>query len=98
MLVMMARLFWIRPTELDGLESVGTGDTKFPQVRRSNFMLSLEQCRKIDPRLKDMPDEAVAKIRDLLYEVGQLAFDTWTEENGSKYPFGDSEPPTAENV
>jgi len=56
-------------------------------------MMSLDECRKIDPRLKDLPDEAVAKIRDLLYEMGQLAFDTWQENGGSKYPFGDNTSP-----
>ena len=52
-------------------------------------MLSLEQCREIDPRLRDLPDELVEEIRDKLYALGQLAFDEWTEEQDvSKIPVG----------
>jgi hypothetical protein len=52
-------------------------------------MLTIEQCREIDPRLKNLPDELVEKIRDSLYALGQLAFDEWVEDrNVSKIPVG----------
>lgn len=50
-------------------------------------MLSLEQCRKIDPELKNLSDEELLEVRDLLYQMGQLAFDNWAKEKwGSKSP------------
>ena len=52
-------------------------------------MISLDECRKIQPELADLPDEEVSKIRELLYGLGQLVFETWHEkENGSKNPLG----------
>ena len=51
-------------------------------------MISIEECRKLDPRLEKMSDEEVRKIRDSLYELGQLAFDTWLEEKGSNISVG----------
>lgn len=53
------------------------------------FMLSVEQLRKNDPELADLPDEEVIKIRDSFYELGTLIFDDWLEnEGGSKFPAG----------
>lgn len=50
-------------------------------------MLSIEQCRKVDPAIKDLPDEEVARLRDALYGFGQLAFEVWQSEKfGSKNP------------
>lgn len=51
-------------------------------------MISIADCRKLDPRLEKMSDEEVTKIRDSLYELGQLAFDTWLEEKGSNISVG----------
>ena len=52
-------------------------------------MISLDECRKIQPELADLPDEEVSKIRELLYGLGQLVFETWNEEkSGSKNPLG----------
>ena len=52
-------------------------------------MLTLEQCRQIDPDLSKLSDEELAKIRDALYKLGQIIFDDWlTETYGSKYPVG----------
>ena len=52
-------------------------------------MISLDECRKIQPELADLPDEEVSKIRELLYGLGQLVFETWNEEKcGSKNPLG----------
>lgn len=47
-------------------------------------MLTLEQLRKIDPDLKDCPDEELIKIRSALYELGNFAFDTWLVERNKK--------------
>jgi polyhydroxyalkanoate synthesis regulator phasin len=38
-------------------------------------MLTLEECRKIDPRLNDLPDEEAKRIIDDLYKLAQLALD-----------------------
>jgi hypothetical protein len=46
-------------------------------------MITIEQCRKIDPRLELLTDEQVTKIRDGLYALGELAFETWLEEECS---------------
>jgi len=51
-------------------------------------MLSVEKCRELlgDPHLSD---EQVEALRADLYEVTQLAFETWVhEKHGSKYPVG----------
>ena len=52
-------------------------------------MLTLEQCRKLDPALADIPDAELLIIRDQLYELSQLAFEDWrAEKQSSKYPTG----------
>ncbi len=48
-------------------------------------MISLEQCRKIDPKLSRLSDEELTRVRDLLYEFGFLALETFMEDkSGSK--------------
>lgn len=48
-------------------------------------MLSLELCRKLCPALETLPDEEVAKARETLYGMGQLALENWErEKSGSK--------------
>lgn len=50
-------------------------------------MLSPEQCRKIDPSLKDLSDEELGRIIVSLYQLGGLAFDSWLAKSGvSKNP------------
>lgn len=52
-------------------------------------MLSIEECRKIDPSLSDCSDDQVREIRDALYELGLLAFNSWLKtRGGSKNPRG----------
>ena len=52
-------------------------------------MISLDECRKIQPELADLPDEEVSKIRELMYGLGQLVFETWNEKKSdSKNPLG----------
>lgn len=43
-------------------------------------MLSVEECREIDPKLNDLTDEQVREIRDALYDLGQLAIEDWLEK------------------
>jgi len=49
-------------------------------------MLSIEQCRKIDSDLSLLSDDEVTEVISNLYELGQVIFDDWLENNGSKYP------------
>jgi hypothetical protein len=52
-------------------------------------MLTLEDCRKIDPSLRDLTDEQLRQIRASLYDLGQLAFQSWVSKKyGSKIPVG----------
>ena len=46
-------------------------------------MLSLEKCKKIDSELKALSDKELIGARDLLYQMGQLAFDNWIKEKRS---------------
>lgn len=52
--------------------------------------LSIEQCRKICPAIREASDAEVLEIRDSLYAMARLALDTWaTKKNdSSKYPLG----------
>lgn len=43
-------------------------------------MLTLEHLRKIDPRLELLSDEQLEGVRAKLYDLGQLAFETWISE------------------
>ena len=52
-------------------------------------MITIEQARKIDPSLDDLTDEQLRGVLAELYELGQLAFETWLKEKrGSKFPTG----------
>ena len=52
-------------------------------------MISIEELRKIDPEMENLSDEELTKVREMLYSLGQLAFDSWLEDNdGSKNPVG----------
>ena len=51
-------------------------------------MISLDQIRELEPKLKNSSDEEVAIIREKLYEMAQLVFDTWKDSHGSKIPLG----------
>jgi hypothetical protein len=52
-------------------------------------MLSIEKLRKIDPALAHLTDDEIIEIRDTLYDLGQLIFDDWLENDAvSKYPVG----------
>ena len=44
-------------------------------------MLTLEQCRAVDPRLESLSDEELRQARDSLYELVELAFDLWLKEH-----------------
>ena len=47
--------------------------------------------REIEPKLRDLSDGQVAEIRDLIYELAQLAYDSYKEQNDSKFPVGSVE-------
>lgn len=49
-------------------------------------MLSLEHLRKVDPLLEKLTDEQLERVRAKLYELGQLAFETWIKERGMGIP------------
>lgn len=51
-------------------------------------MLSLDQLRKIDPSLADLPDEELLMIAERLYGIANIALDVWQEKGGSKIPSG----------
>lgn len=56
-----------------------------PHQRLLHFkMLSLEQCRKTDSALEELSDEELLKIRDLLQEAAQLAFEDYQEKKSMK--------------
>lgn len=42
----------------------------------------------MEPKLKNSSDEEVAIIREKLYGMAQLVFDTWKDTPGSKIPLG----------
>ena len=55
-------------------------------------MLRVEKCREL---LEDshLSDEQVEALRADLYEMAQIAFETWMhEKHGSKYPIGSLPP------
>lgn len=45
-------------------------------------MLSLEECKKLCPSLENLSDEEVARVRETIYEMGQLALEDWERKNG----------------
>ena len=47
-------------------------------------MISLEQIRNSDPRLKNLTVEELERVRAKLYEMGQFAFDMWLNERNKK--------------
>lgn len=56
---------------------------ELPSLERV-FMLSIEQCRKIDPELKDLSDEEVFEVLRDFYGLSQLAFEKWQKERFQK--------------
>lgn len=47
-------------------------------------MIPIEKLREIDPKLVGKTDAEVAEIRRLLYDLAELCFDTWKEEQKKK--------------
>lgn len=55
-------------------------------------MLSLKECRKIDPSLSARTDAEILEIRDQLYAVAEMAYEEWRKiKQSSKIPRGVSE-------
>lgn len=49
-------------------------------------MITLDDCRKIDPSLRHMSDEELKKVLETLYGLGALALESYS--NVSKNPDG----------
>ncbi len=47
-------------------------------------MLTLEQCRRIDPDLANLPDDELLALRDKLYAVANTALDSLGRHEASK--------------
>lgn len=51
--------------------------------------LSTKQIRKVDPDTENMSDVEIEALMADTYDMFQLAFEVWWQENGgSKYPVG----------
>jgi hypothetical protein len=47
-------------------------------------MITLEQLRKLEPSLKDLPDDEVFRIRELIYDHAELALSCFLETKTGK--------------
>lgn len=51
-------------------------------------MISLKQLRELEPTLQNSSDEEVALMREKIYEMAQLAYDSYKEDRDSKFAVG----------
>lgn len=51
-------------------------------------MLTIEQCRKIQPELRDLTDEEVLEVINDMYGIGELAFEKWQQDRVPKISNG----------
>ncbi len=51
-------------------------------------MMSLDQCRKVDPSLNGLSDEELTVVRNALYELGNIAFKTWQNKKFPNFHHG----------
>ncbi|MFA6474235.1 MAG: hypothetical protein WCV85_05115 [Patescibacteria group bacterium] len=50
-------------------------------------MLTIKQCRQIEPSLSELSDEEIVHLRDSMYELATLAFESTQKQGGvSKNP------------
>lgn len=49
-------------------------------------MLSVKQCRKIEPDLGILTDEEVLEVLNDMYGLGQLAYEKWVRERAVPKP------------
>lgn len=49
-------------------------------------MLSIEECKKIDPSLADLTDDELRAVRNDLYVLGELALDSYIEKTRKQNP------------
>jgi hypothetical protein len=47
-------------------------------------MIPIEKLREIDPKLAGKSDAEIEEIRESLYGLAQLCFDTWTNDKKNK--------------
>jgi hypothetical protein len=74
----------LRLIELSRLS--GLGKVAIAYLKLS--MLSLKQLRDLEPSLRDLPDDEVAIIREQIYAMAQLAYDSYKEQRDSKFAVG----------
>ena len=52
-------------------------------------MLTLEECRRIDPSVKNLTNEELTKLRSELYALIDILFDHWlNQERLANQPLG----------
>lgn len=51
-------------------------------------MISLKRLRELEPKLVNASDEEVALIREKIYEMAHLAYDSYKEDRDSKFAVG----------
>lgn len=63
----------------------------FTRLRRrkvllyTSTMLTLEQCKKLDPSLRELTDEELGALREAVYLMARVAYEAWVcEQQGSK--------------
>ena len=50
--------------------------------------MSLERLRQLEPKLRNYSDEEVTRIREKIYELAQLSYDSYREQSDSKFQLG----------
>jgi hypothetical protein len=61
-------------------------------------MFSLARMRELEPELKHASDEEVARIRAKIYEIAQLAYDSYTERRDSNFAVGSRDMDASEQL
>lgn len=61
-------------------------------------MVSLEELRKLCPALENLPDEEVAKARETIYAMAQLALENWEREKSGSKNLNWFLPPSEEDI
>ena len=54
-------------------------------------MISLKRIRELEPKLNNLSDKEVADIRERIYEMAQLAYDSYKEDYDSKFAVGSAD-------
>ena len=54
-------------------------------------MISLKRLRELEPSLANASDEEVALVREKIYELAHIAYDSYRLESGSNFPVGSAD-------